>query len=176
MVAQYIRFMDKAYLGCIWLSGGAIFLMSLIIPWGVFSRYVLGYGSHWPEPVAIILMVIFTFFGAAASYRAGSHIAVAMLTDRLPRQLQRMGVVLVDVLMLLVNAFVFVWGARLAIGTWNQTIAELPALPVGATYAPLPLGALLTILFIIERMLAGSQAHRPIVRYDENIDTAEGAL
>jgi TRAP-type C4-dicarboxylate transport system permease small subunit len=29
-------------------------------------------------------MVTFTFIGAAVSYRAGSHIAVNMLTDRLP--------------------------------------------------------------------------------------------
>ena len=44
--------------------------MSLIIPWGVFTRYVLGTGSQWPEPIAIMLMVVFTFLGAAAAYRA----------------------------------------------------------------------------------------------------------
>ena len=55
--------------------------MSLIIPWGVFTRYVLGTGSQWPEPIAILLMMVFTFVGAAASYRAGAHIAVDMFTD-----------------------------------------------------------------------------------------------
>ena len=45
--------------------------MSLIIPVGVFTRYVLGIGSQWPEPIAILLMVMFTFVGAAAAYRAG---------------------------------------------------------------------------------------------------------
>jgi hypothetical protein len=35
--------------------------------------------------MAILLMVTFTFIGAAAAYRAGGHIAVGMLTDRLPR-------------------------------------------------------------------------------------------
>ena len=57
--------------------------MSLIVPWGVFTRYVLGTGSQWPEPIAILLMLVFTFIGAAAAYRAGAHIAVTMLTDRL---------------------------------------------------------------------------------------------
>jgi TRAP-type C4-dicarboxylate transport system permease small subunit len=174
MAALYVRLMDRTYLACIWLAAGSIFLMSLIIPWGVFSRYVLGSGSHWPEPVAILLMIVFTFFGAAASYRAGSHIAVAMLTDRLPHPLQKAGVVLVDLLMLATSAFVLIWGSRLVMGTWNQTIAELTWLPVGATYAPLPIGALLTMLFIVERMWAGSQAHRPVVRYDEQVDAAEG--
>ena len=58
--------------------------MSLIIPFGVFTRYVLGTGSQWPEPIAILLMMVFTFIGAAAAYRAGGHIAVGMLTDVLP--------------------------------------------------------------------------------------------
>ena len=69
---------------CIWIAGLSIVVMSLIIPMGVFARYVLGFGAQWPEPIAILLMVIFTFVGAAAAYRAGAHIAVAMLTDRLP--------------------------------------------------------------------------------------------
>jgi hypothetical protein len=51
-------------------------------------RYVLGVGAQWPEPIAILLMVIFTFIGAAAAYRAGGHIAVTMLTDRLPPAVQ----------------------------------------------------------------------------------------
>ena len=80
----FLRFCDRVYSVCIWVSGIAIVVMSLIIPWGIFTRYVLGTGSQWPEPIAILLMVVFTFLGAAVSYRAGAHIAVAMVTDRLP--------------------------------------------------------------------------------------------
>jgi hypothetical protein len=36
----------------------------------------------------MLLMVTFTFFGAAAAYRANAHIAVGMLTDRLPAALR----------------------------------------------------------------------------------------
>ena len=68
--------LDSLYLASIWTAGVAILAMSLIIPWGVFTRYVLGSGSAWPEPIAILLMMVFTFIGAAAAYRAGSHIAV----------------------------------------------------------------------------------------------------
>ena len=64
----YIRLMDRLYLAGIWLAGTAIFFMSLIIPWGVFSRYVLGTGSQWPEPIAILLMMVFTFIGGAESF------------------------------------------------------------------------------------------------------------
>ena len=162
-----IRVMDRLYLAAIWVAGGAITLMSLIIPWGVFSRYVLGTGSQWPEPIAILLMMVFTFIGAACAYRAGGHIAVTMLTERLPDGLQRILAVAVDGLMGLVCGFCLVWGTRLCLETWNQGVAELPWLPVGATYAALPVGAALTLLFVLEKRLFGPQNHRAVVRFDE---------
>jgi len=164
----YIRLMDRLYLAGIWLAGTAIFFMSLIIPWGVFSRYVLGTGSQWPEPIAILLMMVFTFIGGAAAYRANAHIAVTMLTDALPRGLQALGVIAVDLLMLLVTLFVALYGARLCIDTMGQSIAELPWLPVGVTYLPLPLGSAITLLFVIERRLYGSQERRAIVCQEED--------
>ena len=160
------RLLDGVYLTCIWVSGFAILFMSLIIPWGVYARYVLGTGSNWPEPVAVMLMVTFTFFGAAASYRAGSHIAVQMLTDRLPESLRWLCDKLVDLAMVAVCVFVMVWGGKLSMETMIQYIADLPWMPVGITYAPLPIGSFLTLLFVLEKAFWGSQAHRAVVTFD----------
>lgn len=163
----FLRLMDRLYLASIWISGIAIFFMSLIIPWGVFTRYVLGTGSQWPEPIAILLMMSFTFIGSAAGYRAGAHIAVTMLTERLPDSLRRPSELLVHALMAVVCVFVLYYGARLSLETMGQTIAELPWLPVGVTYAAIPIGSAITLLFVIEHLIFGSQADRPIVRYEE---------
>nr|WP_295782258.1 TRAP transporter small permease subunit [Rhodoferax sp.] len=165
-----LKTLDGVYLFCIWTAGIAIFFMSIIIPIGVFARYVLGTGAQWPEPIAILLMVIFTFIGAAAAYRAGGHIAVAMLTDRLPTVLQKLCAVLVDLAMGMVCVFGAVYGTRLSLGTMGQTLAELPWLPVGVTYLPLPLGALLTLTFVMEKMALGSQHARAVVRFDHLLE------
>lgn len=161
------RLLDAVYRFCVWGAGASIVAMSLIVPWGVFTRYVLGTGSSWPEPIAILLMVIFTFLGAAASYRAGAHIAVAMLTARLPLPLRRVAAFSSDLVMLAVCGFIVVWGSKLVMGMWNQSIDALPWMPVGVTYAPLPLGSFLTLLFVLERMAFGSQAHRPLVSFGD---------
>lgn len=171
----YIRVMDRLYLASIWVAGAAIFFMSLIIPFGVFTRYVLGTGSQWPEPIAILLMMLFTFVGAAAAYRAGAHIAVTMLTDTLPRALHRASAVLVHGLMILICLFVAGYGTRLCLETMGQSIAELPWLPVGVTYAAIPIGSAVTLLFVIEHLLFGSQAERAIVKYDHTPDAAAAA-
>ena len=160
------RLLDGIYLACIWVSGMAILLMSLIIPWGIYARYVLGAGSSWPEPVAVLLMVTFTFFGAAATYRAGGHIAVGMLTERLPPALQWICDKAVDILMIGICLFVMIWGGKLSMEMMNQGLAELPWLPVGYTYLPLPIGSLLTLLFVLEHTLWGPQTRRAVVTFD----------
>ena len=170
-----LKTLDGIYLACIWAAGIAIFFMSIIIPIGVFARYVLGVGAQWPEPIAILLMVIFTFLGAAAAYRAGAHIAVAMLTTRLPAGLQKVCVRFVDLAMALVCLFVVVYGAKLCMGTMGQTLAELPWLPVGITYMPLPLGAFLTLLFVIEKIVFGSQHQRAVVTFDHALEESPAA-
>jgi len=160
--------LDALYRVCIWSAGTAIFLMSLIIPVGVFMRYFVGVGAQWPEPIAILLMMIFTFIGAAAAYRSGGHIAVTMLVDRLPQAAQAVALRVVDLLMVVVCLFVAGYGTRLVMNTMGQSIAELPWLPVGVTYLAIPLGALATLLFVLERIAFGAQNKRPVVAFGEH--------
>lgn len=159
--------LDRLYLACIWLAGVAIFLMSLIIPVGVFMRYVMGFGAQWPEPIAILLMMVFTFVGASAAYRAGGHIAVGMFVERLPAPAQAVLAKLVHGLMLLVCGFVVVYGTRLCRETMGQAVAELPWLPVGVTYLAIPVGAAITFVFVLEHLVCGSQQRRAVVAFGE---------
>jgi len=151
----YLRAMRTLYWACVWIAGVSIIVMTLVIPWGVFTRYVLGTGSSWPEPLAIQLMVIFTFFGAAACYRANAHIAVALFRDMLPGRGRVALGVIVDVLMALLALFMIVWGFKLCRETWDSSIAEFPWLSVGLSYSPLPLGGIVTLLFIVEHLWCG---------------------
>jgi TRAP-type C4-dicarboxylate transport system permease small subunit len=151
----YARWMARLYLLCIWVAGLSMLVMTLIVPWGVYTRYVLGTGSEWPEPMAILLMVVFTFSGAAACYRANAHIAVVLFVDMLPAPAQRLAGWLVDVLLALLSLFMVIWGIELVYTTWFQVIAEFPWLRAGITYMPLPIGGFITLLFILERMWCG---------------------
>jgi TRAP-type C4-dicarboxylate transport system permease small subunit len=164
---RFARPLDGLYLACIWTAGIAIALMSVIIPAGVVMRYVFGFGAQWPEPIAILLMVVFTFIGAAAAYRAGGHIAVTMITDALPTPLQWLAARLADGGMAVICAFVLWYGTQLCDATMGQTIAELPWLPVGVTYLPIPIGAAATLLFVLERIAYGAQNARAVVRLGE---------
>ncbi|MEO7241885.1 MAG: TRAP transporter small permease [Variovorax sp.] len=161
---------DRLYSTCVWIAGLSILVMSLIIPVGVFARYVLGEGAQWPEPIAILLMVTFTFFGAATAYRAGAHIAVAMVTERLPPKLRWVFAKFVDLLMIAISLFMVYYGAKLCLETMNQTLPALPWLPVGITYSPLPIGGAVTLVFVLEKMFFGEQHNRPGVNLDLEVE------
>ena len=99
MTNRYVKLMDVLYFICVFIAGGALFIMSMMIGWGVFTRYVLGSGSFWPEPISIFLAIQLTFYGAAACYRAGAHISLKMFAELLPPLLRRWQRHLVDFLM-----------------------------------------------------------------------------
>jgi TRAP-type C4-dicarboxylate transport system permease small subunit len=54
-----------------------------------------------------------------------------------------------------VSLFMAIWGYGLCATTWHQGIAEFPFLSVGLTYLPIPLGGVITMLFVIERLTIG---------------------
>ena len=159
--------MELLYLACIALSGVAMVAITLIIPSGVFMRYVMNDPLQWPEPAAVIMMVMFSFIGGAAAYRANAQIAVSALLDAVPARVRRAMEWGVYACMLLTAAFMFGYGIHLCQLTAGNTIAEFPGLSVGLTYSPIPVGGLLTLLFIIEKIWLGDPPRTDVMYSDE---------
>jgi TRAP-type C4-dicarboxylate transport system permease small subunit len=150
--------MDGLYNACVLVAGSALVLISAVIPYGVFTRYVLNSAASWPEPAAILMAIVLTFIGAAACYRARMHMRVTVVVNLFPTIGQRIVNLLAEGVMAAMCLFMVVWGERLVATTWYQSIAEFPFLSVGITYLPIPIGGLITLLFIIERVLIGPPA------------------
>lgn len=155
MAASYRKAMDALYLVCVFIAGVALVLISAVIPWAVFTRYVLNSAASWPEPAAVLLTIALTFFGAAACYRLGLHMNVGLAVAALPPRLRHASEVLVELLMGLIAVFMVIWGTRLCEATWGNTIADFPFLSTGVTYLPIPVGGAILLLFVIERMTLG---------------------
>ena len=151
--------MDALYRLCAFVAGAALVLISLVSPWGVYTRYVLNRAAPWPEPMAILLTVILTFIGAAICYRADAHMRVSVLVRLLPPGWQRPVELFAEALTGLLSLFMVVWGIGLVGTTWHQSVAEFPALSVGVTYLPIPIGGAITLVFVVERVLIGRPPH-----------------
>ena len=170
MAALFRRTMDYLYLVCVVVGCTALVLISAIIPWAVFTRYVLNSAASWPEPLAILLTIVLTFIGAAAAYRLNLHMNISYFADKLPPLPRRLLEIVVQLLMGLIAVFMIVWGSRLVEVTWYNTIADFPFLSVGVTYLPIPVGGVCLLLFIIERIFLGAPpdpiAHSDTVSFE----------
>jgi TRAP-type C4-dicarboxylate transport system permease small subunit len=168
MAALFRRTMDYLYLACVVVGGIALVLISAVIPWAVFTRYVLNSAASWPEPLAILLTIVLTFIGAAAGYRLNLHMNVSYFVDRLPPLYRGLVNLVVQLLMALIAIFMIVWGKSLVEVTWHNTIADFPFLSVGVTYLPIPVGGVCLLLFIIERIFLGAPPD-PIGQHPETL-------
>ena len=152
MRAQYVRLMDALHRVCLIIASACLVIITLIIPYGVFTRYVLNSAASWPEPIATLLMIIMSFFAAIVCYREYLHIGVGVLPTLLQGRSRVVLGWILEICMLVTNLFMLVYGIRLVEATWYQWIPELPIMSVGLSYAPIPIGGGVTILFIVERM------------------------
>jgi len=171
MAGLYRRAMDMLYSLCVIIGCIALVLISAVIPWAVFTRYVLNSAASWPEPLAVLLTILLTFIGAAAAYRLNLHMNVSYFADKLPQPYRRLLDLVVQLLMAMVAGFMIFWGIRLVEVTWYNTIGDFPFLSVGVTYLPIPIGGLCLLLFIIERIFLGPPPdpiahHREFAAFD----------
>ena len=155
MKQQYIRAMDAIHRACLFVAGACLVIITLIVPYGVFTRYVLNSAASWPEPMAVLLMIVMAFLSAVVCYREHLHIGVGVLPAFLHEPAKSVLGWFLEVCMLATNLFMVWWGIKLVQTTWYQSIAEFPILSVGISYLPIPLGGALTALLVIERLITG---------------------
>lgn len=167
MRARYRRAMELLYLACIVLSGTAMVVITLIIPYGVFMRYVMNRPQGWPEPAAVVMMVMFSFIGGAAVYRANAQIAVEALIKAVSARAREAMIWGVHACMALTGAFMLFYGIHLCQVTWQNTMAEFPALRVGIVYLPIPIAGLFTLLFILEKVWLGDPPKTDVMYTDQ---------
>ncbi len=167
MKQRYQKTMEWLYLACIVLSGTALVVITLIIPLGVFMRYAMNNPLSWPEPASVVMMVMFSFIGGAAVYRANAQIAVEALIKAVGPKTREAMTWGVHLCMAVTAVFMLGYGVHLCELTWYNTMAEFPDLRVGIVYMPIPIGGLLTLLFIIEKAWIGDPPKTDVMYSDQ---------
>jgi TRAP-type C4-dicarboxylate transport system permease small subunit len=87
------------------VSAIAIVAAGLILCYSVAGRYVFGLSNDWQDELAVFLLVGATFLSAGQVQTRRGHIAISVLAGVLPPVLERLRLVLVDLVCLLFCAF-----------------------------------------------------------------------
>ena len=137
------------------LSAIGLLLMTAIIGWQVFGRYVLGSSPSWSEQASLTIMIWFIFLAGAAGVREKFHIRIIAVERAVPLPLRKGMRVFQHVVLGLCGLAMLWWGAELVVRTWSHDIPSL-GLPRGVAYLALPIAGFLIAVFSIENLIKDS--------------------
>ena len=134
------------------IGAAGLLLMTAIVGWQVFGRYVLNSSPSWSEQAALTLMIWYVSFGAAAGVREGFHIRIVAFEAALGPVRARYMRIFSDTVVGVCGLCMLIGGSILVSKTWSHVIPSL-GIPRGLAYLGLPIAGALIILFAIERVL-----------------------
>jgi TRAP-type C4-dicarboxylate transport system permease small subunit len=137
----------------LFVSGTALVLMTVVVAYAVFGRFVLNDTPAWAESASLLLMGWLIMGAASVGVREGFHMGFNVLREVVPAAIGRLFTVLSDLCITGFGLGMAWFGGELAL---EVTDTVLPTLGINGAveYLPIVLGGCLIALFGIERLLA----------------------
>jgi TRAP-type transport system small permease protein len=129
-------------------------ILSVLICWQVFARYVLNSSPFWIEEISVIALMWIGLLGAAACVWTESHMSLELVVSRLPETLRIWLRAATDMAIAGFALFLCDRGIFLVQKTMGGTLSSLP-LAVGYTYLVLPIAGGLMVVFAAIRAVSG---------------------
>jgi len=129
------------------ISGIALIILVILTFLGSLMRYIVNRPIIWQEEVQIGLAIWVIFFGASAAFRYSNHIAIDMIVDMFPKNIQKIIEVLIAIVTISVLFFMLINGKNLVlqfIKTNRST--NILHIPSQYIYSAIPLGCFLMII------------------------------
>lgn len=137
------------------VSAAGMALMTAIIGWQVFARFVLNASPAWTESTALLLMLYYILLSAAIGVREGFHLGVRVVLDNVPSRQKRWLLRLIDGLVGLFGVAMIMNGAKLASFTSTHIIPTL-GISRSIAYWPFMISGSLIVVFCTERIVTGA--------------------
>lgn len=136
---------DSAFEGfAIFALLGVVLIMSV----QVFTRKLGNFVFFWSEEAILLSLVWFAFMGIAVGFREGVHMGVDALTDLLPKSVNRVIDVWIEIMSFLYGLYFVVYGWEFTMLMMEST---LPAtkLPNAVVYAVMPVSGIMVCIYSV---------------------------
>lgn len=153
-----IRWLDRAERLITATTAIVMIILSVLICWQVFSRYVLNSSPFWIEEISVISLMWIGLLGAAGCVWTESHMSLELVVAKLPETVRIWLRALTDLAIAGFALFLCDRGIFLVQRTMSGTLSSLP-LAVGYTYLILPIAGGLMVLFALVRAISGVSRH-----------------
>ena len=145
LLTALVRGVDGVHWLIGWRMAALMGVMSVLISWQVFARYVMGDSLTFSEEVARFSTVWLTMLGAAYAYRYGSLIAVDLLATLSGPRMARALRVVVALASGVFALVLLVYGLSITQKVMGQT-APSTRVSMAWLYAAMPAGAAMILI------------------------------
>jgi TRAP-type C4-dicarboxylate transport system permease small subunit len=135
-----------------WLLAALLLVMTVLIAWQVFARYVMGSPLHFSEEIARFSMVWMTMLGAAYAFRYGTLISVDVLSEFSGRKVARVLDVIVTMISCVFAYVLIVEGLAITQRVASQ-VAPSTRVSMAWLYAAIPAGAVIILINAIGHLI-----------------------
>jgi TRAP-type C4-dicarboxylate transport system permease small subunit len=127
-------------------------LLSLVVCWQVFARYVLQRSPIWVEEFSVTAIMWIGLLGAASAVWTGDHMRLELISKKLPKAGGLFLEILIDSAIGYFAFFLLRHGLVLTQAMWDSQMSTIK-LPLGITYLVLPIAAVFMIIFAALRVV-----------------------
>lgn len=158
--------LDLIAMICRTITGVALVVLTVMFGWLVYGRYVLNATPTWVEQVALLLVMLIAFIGAAVGVHENTHLSVVLLRTSVNRRLRTVFVIMTDLIMAGFGGMMMWYGTQLTAFKWGSLI-PLIQVPEGLRSLPLAVGGGLILIFTLGHLI------RLFTGFDERTDSIE---
>jgi TRAP-type C4-dicarboxylate transport system permease small subunit len=133
------------------IGGGGLCLIVLV---NVIARYVFNLSLAWVNEIGEFVFLWLTFLGGARALQLGAHLSITEMMDAAGPRLRRLLGWLADAAAAGVLVTLLVYGWSLSAQMMQQTLS-VTYIPMGLAYAAMPVGSILGLIFIAQRVVRG---------------------
>lgn len=145
------------------LNAAAMAVLTLLVIWQVFTRYILNSPSTWSEELAAYMFAWVTVFGAAYVFGKREHMNIPVVVERFSLRNQNSLQILAEVLNLIFTLTIMVYGGyEITKLTMGQMSSSLP-LQMGYFYMCIPISGIFIALYSVLNIKDLFDARKDIV-------------
>ncbi len=145
---QMVRKITSAYIMLLLIGMGIMLGMNIIL------RYFFSHSLPWANLLGRYAYIHIVLFGTAISYIEGNHAQIEVLYERVSGKTRILFDIIHYAVMLVLCLVLTVVGFQHVLSTWAEHPPILASVPMGAVYLAVPLFALVTMLYLLQLIVA----------------------
>lgn len=145
ILRTYLRFIDRLNKVMGYLLTLLLAVMTAIIFWQVFSRFVVGSSLSWSEELSRFLMIFMILIGSSIALRNNELIAIEIILEKVENLSKKIVVITIHIISIVFFIILIKYGYSMAQSFSNQMAPGL-GISMKYIYLALPLGGVLLLL------------------------------